>query len=55
MCDYHSTLQYRRPIHAENVMVSPTLVKSEMRNVYLGPNMNATNATAMNGHVMAAF
>lgn len=34
---------------------SPMLVKLGMRYVYLGPYMNATNATTTNGHVTAAF
>jgi len=58
LCDvrgFYSTLQYRRPTQTQKMMPSPTLVKLEMRYVYLGPCMKATNAFAMNGHVMAAF
>lgn len=52
---HHSTPQYRRPTQAKNVTPSPRLLKFEMRYMYLGPNMNAMNATPMKGHVTADF
>ena len=55
VCNSYSTLQYRRPTQTQKTIPSPMLVKLEIRCVYLGPYMNAINAIAMNGQLMAAL